>query len=53
MIKLKVKVKKRPFKLKGFGVYVGNTYHKRLWMAETKEECVDWAIRNNCEVIEE
>ena len=52
MAKLSVHVKKRPHKLHGWGVYVGNTYHMRLAIGATKEDATQWAKDNGYRVIE-
>lgn len=53
MAKDAVRVKKRPFKLHGWGVYVGGTYHMRLAIGATKEDATQWAKDNGYRVIEE
>ena len=52
MAKGAVHVKKRPHKLHGWGVYVGNTYHMRLAIGATKEDATQWAKDNGYRVIE-
>lgn len=52
MAKPVVYIRQRPHGLKGFGVYIGETFHKRIWLSDVKADAVQWAKDKGYRVIE-